>query len=700
MVKQSLLCFLWMGLAASIAFAARSADHQATGVHAQSEAEIGTHPEAETAAQPDTENAAQPDTGTAARLDTGTAARLDTEIARLAGQHNTPGAVVVWVQDGKVAYEMAHGYGSLQDREPIHPETSLMRIGSIAKPFTGLAALSLVDEGRLDLDADVNVWFDPPLFPDRYDRPVTLRHLLTHTPGLDDFSIGKSVRTREELPPLGESVRELLPGQILPPGEVMSYSNYGVMLAGYLVERAGGAGFNEVVTDRVFRPIGMDAATFDPDECDLQRVVRGYFPMGGELQEVPFDYVKDGPAGQMLATTSDIIRFLEFATAPGPLPKEQQGLRELFQWSSQIQFTHHPRLRDGVGFLWMVMEWGGHQVVAHDGGYPGLMTRMMIFPEQNAALYVFTNTMNAWFVSDVTGLMVDAFLPDAKAPLTVPEDEPELEPAPAPAQEMLPEPVPDPATTAATAETEPYDDGRPLRDFAGHFRDTRYNRSSMVKTGVLIGMVGEMTLWVTDDGYLGMPDHTGATRRLVRVDTLLFASIDDGYHLAFREENGRITHVFTSGRTALERIRFHERASIQRNFLVTALLIFIGIILFYMIRLPVRVLSQRSAHLDAVSTLTLTVSGIFVLQMLLLLFGGLSIPMYEVFMGFAYGVPDIFYVANLLPWVAVMLLVAFVVMLVRSDRTLTGWVLPVLFLLLSSGYLSSLHYWNLCGWHF
>ena len=666
MGKLLLICLLWMGMLAGFAQAKQPADPQS----------------------PDSR------------------AHLDDEIARLASQHNTPGAVVVWVQDGKPVYRLNHGYGTLHDQAPIHPETSLMRIGSIAKPFTGLAALSLVEEGRLDLDTDVNDWFDPPLFPDTFDRPVTLRHLLTHTPGLDDFSIGKSVRTREELPPLGENVRELLPWRILPPGEVTSYSNYGVMLAGYLVERAGGAAFNEVVTDRIFRPLGMDATTFDPDERDLERVVSGYFPMGGELSEVPFDYLKDGPAGQMLATTDDIVRFLEFVTAPGLLPEAQQALRELFLWSAQVQFTHHPRLDDGVGFLWMVMEWGGHRVVSHDGGYPGLMTRMMIFPEHNAALFVFTNTMNAWFVSDVTGRLVDEFLPDADtADAEVPDaivpdaivpdaDVPDLDvTADADA-------APGPAATAATAETEPFDDGRPLSDFTGHFRDTRYNRSSMTKTGVLMGMVGEMSLWVTGDGYLGMPHHTGATRRLVRVDTLLFASIDDDYHLAFREEEGRITHVFTSGRSALERIRFLERATIQRSFQIATLLIFIGIILFYMIRLPVRVLRRKSAHLDPVSTLTLTVSVVFVLQMLLLLLGGLSIPMYEVFTGFAYGVPDIFYVANLLPWVAVVLSVALAVVLVRSDRSPYGWVLPVLFVMLSAAYLSSLHYWNLCGWHF
>jgi len=595
---------------------------------------------------------------------------LDAETARLAAQHNTPGAVVVWVQDGNVRYQLSHGYGSLPDREPIHPETSLMRIGSVAKPFTGLAALSLVDEGLLDLDADVNGYFDQPLIPETFDRPVTLRHLLTHTPGFDDFSIGKSTHTREELPPLSESVRSLLPRRIAPPGEFASYSNYGVLLAGYLVERTGSAGFNSVITDRLFAPLQMNDTTFDPGEQVLDCVVKGYFRVGGEFTEVPFDYVKDGPAGQMLTTMADLTRFMEFVTASGPLPDEQQALKERFLWGSQIQYTHHPKLREGMGFLWTVMEWSGHPVVGHDGGYPGLMARLMIFPGHNAAMFVFTNTMNPWFLSDVTEMMVDAFLPDA------------------------------PSDPAANATVEPFDDGRSLRDFAGHFRDTRYSRDSMSKIAIMMGMVGEMSLWITDDGYLGMPDHTGATRRLERVDTLLFASIDDDYHLAFREEGGRITHVFTSGRTSLERISSLERASLQTLFLVLALLVFIGIILFYMIRLPVRVLRKQDARLGAVPMLVLTASGLYVLQMLLLFFGGLSVPIYELFSGFAYGVPGVFYAANLLPWAGLALTVALVITLIRSGRSIVASFPPALFVLLSFAYLASLHYWNLCGWRF
>ena len=631
---------------------------------------------------------------------------LDAETARLSAKHNTPGAVVVWVQDGSVVYQLSHGYGSLPDREPIHPETSLMRIGSVAKPFTGLAVLSLVDQGLLDLDADVNAYFDQPLIPDTFDRPVTLRHLLTHTPGFDDFSIGKSTRTREELPPLSESVRSLLPRRIAPPGEFVSYSNYGVLLAGYLAERVGGAGFNSVVTDRLFAPLQMNDTTFEPGKQMLDRVVKGYFRLGGEFTEVPFDYVKDGPAGQMLTTVADMTRFMEFVTTPGPLPDEQQALKERFLWASQIQYTHHPQLQEGMGFLWTIMEWNGHQVVGHDGGYPGLMARLMIFPRHNASLFVFTNTMNPWFMSDVTGMMVDAFLPDAPAAPTDPAATPDPavptvpETPSAPATPPVPGVPPDPDRAAASATVEPFDDGRSLRDFTGNFRDTRYSRDSMSKIAVMMGMVGEMSLWITDDGYLGMPDHTGATRRLVRVDTLLFASIDDDYHLAFREEGGRIAHVFTSGRSSLERIRSWERASFQTLFLIMALLIFIGIILFYMIRLPVCVLRKQDARLGAVPMLVLTASVLYVLQMLLLFFGGLSIPVYELFSGFAYGVPGVFYAANLLPWAGLVLTMVLVITLIRSGRSIVAGFLPVLFVLLSFAYLASLHYWNLCGWHF
>lgn len=584
-----------------------------------------------------------------------------------------PNSVVIWVKEGQVLFKNISWDSTLAGNSPIIAHESLFRVGSISKPFTGMAALRLEEEGLLHLDADLNRYFDAPFLRYAFNTPITARHLLTHTAGFDDFYINKSARTKEEVISLAHTVQSLMPEQVMPPGEIYSYSNYGVALLGHLMERASQKDFSSIVEERVFQPMNMHRSTFEPKASDYQQLVKAWANVSGKLEIVPYDYIKDAPAGQMLTTADDMARFMQLITAPAD--SSTQAMKALFERSILPQFSHHDSLQGKVAALWSIGSYAGHLTVSHNGGYVGVAARFFYFPEHRQALFIFANLMDFQFVSQVTDKLMAAFLPAA-------------------AEETVP--------TARIIAPFEANDAFSLDDFAGYYRNTRYSRHSMLKMAALFGAFGvggEMRLQ-HDSNYLTMPDHTGQTRRLLRTDTLLFSSIDDDYHLAFRQENGKITHVFTSGTSALERVHFWETSFFQLGFLATSWLIFSAVFVWGLIGLLKRAFTKSFAGHSPSFLLAWAISAAYVGQVLLLFLGGLSVPAYELEIGFGYGVPILFYVANALPFVAILLTGGMLYLIIQQKGYGKAWIARAGFSMLSFCYLACLYYWNLVGWHF
>src|SRR5699024_10909955 len=115
-------------------------------------------------------------------------------------EENIPNAAVSVVHDGEVIFEKGYGYADIASETPVDPETSLFRIGSISKLMTWTAIMQLVEQGKLDLDTDINEYLDFEI-PAYADTPITLRHLLTHTPGFEDYASEIFVLEEENLLP-------------------------------------------------------------------------------------------------------------------------------------------------------------------------------------------------------------------------------------------------------------------------------------------------------------------------------------------------------------------------------------------------------------------------------------------------------------------------------------------------------------------
>ncbi len=178
-------------------------------------------------------------------------------------RRHAPGAIAVIVKDGQIVFEKGYGVSDLEKGTAVDPDKTLFRVASISKIITTFAALELVDQGKLDLNADINRYLKLFQIPSTFAKPVTLANLLTHTGGFDERQIGLTARLQAEQIPLGAYLQLRMPPRTVPPGEIYNYSNHGFALAGYLVESVANQPFADYVEDKVFQPLGMNHSSFD-----------------------------------------------------------------------------------------------------------------------------------------------------------------------------------------------------------------------------------------------------------------------------------------------------------------------------------------------------------------------------------------------------------------------------------------------------
>lgn len=197
-----------------------------------------------------------------------------------------------------------------------------------------------------------------------------------------------------------------------------------------------------------------------------------------------------------------------------------------------------------------------------------------------------------------------------------------------------------------------------------------------------------------------MPDHRGQPRRLVRTDTLLFSSIDDEYRMAFRAEDGNITHVFTSGTSALEKISFLESRVFNTFLLSISVLLFFIFVVTGIVRLIISKIRKQELVWSWSFKLVFLLSLFYTLQIILLFIGGILLEPYELEIGFGYGVPSLFYWANAMPIIAIFCTILLSYNIISKTNSRSNTVIGIIYSLVSIAYFISLFYWNLVGWYF
>jgi CubicO group peptidase (beta-lactamase class C family) len=474
---------------------------------------------------------------------------VDPVMAEWIGQHKGPGAVVVVVTRDATVFAQGYGFADIVAKKPFTADATLVRPGSISKLFTGIAVMQLVDAGKLDLDRDVNGYIDFVIPAPDGGVPVTLRRLLTHRAGFEEHFKGLFTRDREP-EPLGRWLAKNLPQRLFPKGDVEAYSNYGFVLAGYIVERVSGEPYASYVQGHILDPLGMSHSTFRqplPDEL-APLMARAYRPW--PLPQLAFFQTITAPAGALSATGTDMGRFMRALINGGAL----DGVRILPK--ARLDEMMAPGQVTPAGYLGLVFfgtKVAGHDSIGHDGDTTTFFSDLKIFPEQGVGVFVSRSG---------TG--------EVKAANQIPD------PATAIAKRFLPK-VPEAADPRAA--TFPADPG-----VAGIYHSSRRAESSFIRFNDL---VTERVLKI--DGAGNVRSYSaiwpfGDGRMLKRVERNLYETPEGGRN-AFVDDSGSESYW------AVPALRLQSVPwSLDARWIVPAFLVSTAVILLTLLAWPVAAL--------------------------------------------------------------------------------------------------------------
>ncbi|HRQ66510.1 MAG TPA: serine hydrolase domain-containing protein [Xanthomonadaceae bacterium] len=312
-----------------------------------------------------------------------TARTLERELARVAGSRDAPGVVLVVATQGEVAFLGAAGHADREARQPLQTTTP-MPLGELTRAFTAALALQLAQEGAVDLDASLDAFIDA----DEVDfdpAAISLRQLLTHQAGLPSTRL-RGMYREANAPPSADALLSARDFYFaLPPGELVSTSSLGYVLAARVLQRAAGQDFETLLRSRLLDPLQMTSTGF----VDALPLV----PTHQRGRAQPGLLARDLPAVGLAASAEDLGRWLAALTAPqSPLA----GRDELFRAQnrdSPLSFDEDMGL--GFAVTDSIVEGTGRIAFAMSG-YPGYRAQLRIAVDHGVAVLAMSNGRDAY----------------------------------------------------------------------------------------------------------------------------------------------------------------------------------------------------------------------------------------------------------------------------------------------------------------
>lgn len=323
---------------------------------------------------------------------------LGIRLQALIAEHRVPGAAVGVLHDGELI-EAASGVVNLDTGVAATTDT-VFQIGSVTKVWTATVIMQLVEEGTLDLDAPVRTYLpDFSVADEEVSAAVTLRHLLSHTSGIDGDHFDDHGRGDDCLERYVASCTTLR--QTHPLGATMSYCNTGYAIAGRVIEVVTGRLWDDVMRERLFVPLGLEHTSTLPEEALLHRAAAGHVsPEPGQDPQLAPRWMLPrvcGPMGLINATVRDVLMFARMHMDAGLAADDTRLLSEesvAAMQEPQVQIPDPHTLGSHWGVGWILFDWPGeqpHRLYGHDGNTIGQSASLRVAPDANLAVCVLAN---------------------------------------------------------------------------------------------------------------------------------------------------------------------------------------------------------------------------------------------------------------------------------------------------------------------
>jgi CubicO group peptidase (beta-lactamase class C family) len=351
-------------------------------------------------------------------------ADLQRAIDEMRQRHPAVGLAVAAVHDRDIVSTAASGLANIAGGIPVTGDT-VFRIGSVTKVFTAIAVLQLAERGFLNLDMPANNYLLAyQLIPadDRW-RPVSVRHLLTHTAGVPDVRRPADLLHADLTPsggrppllsvPVGEPLPSLADYYggglrvVVEPGTAFAYSNHGYATLGQIVEDVGGMPLERYLRAHIFEPLGMADTDLVRSEHVSARLATGYAMRGASPRIVRDREWIGAGGGGIYSTPRDMARFATALLGDGA--NEHGAILEPATLATMYQPQYQPDSRlPGMGLGFFRHDVGGHRVVGHDGILPGFNSVLLLAPDDGVGLFAVTNGASgafAWLPDELRRLV-------------------------------------------------------------------------------------------------------------------------------------------------------------------------------------------------------------------------------------------------------------------------------------------------------
>ncbi|WP_165776863.1 serine hydrolase domain-containing protein [Paremcibacter congregatus] len=474
---------------------------------------------------------------------------VDGLVIPLMKNHQSPSGTVSIVKAGKLIFSKGYGFQNIEKNIGVEADKTLFRTGSVSKLLTWVSVMQMVEQGKLDLDGDVNAYLKTFQIKDTFPgQPITMRHIMTHTAGFEDGSVGYLISDDPaRIMPLAHSMKRYQPERVNPPGKQAAYSNYGAALAGLIVANLSGVEFADYVQKNILDVLGMESSSFEeplPRHMSENAAV-AYAREGGAYIAKPFEIISNfAPAGALSATSTDMVKFAQAILNGG----EYKGARILEAETVKQMLSHNFSQDDrlmGLALGFYEVERNGLRLMGHEGDTHYFHSDLVIDKKNEIALFVSFSAAGGYTVrSAFTGSFYDVFYPAVIEKITAPTDF-----------------------------------GDRSGKYAGNYLLWRSSFSKIDKAMGILG--GAISVQPTADNTL-VVDLWGKASHYVEIDNNLFRKVDGPEKIAFQEnDHGEIIGFIMDSYPAMSTYKapFYRASGYQNSLLGLSILVFIGVML-------------------------------------------------------------------------------------------------------------------------